>query len=159
LLGIPVPSRPLDGIDISPVWNDAMGERPSPLCFWKLNDRKLANRIEAPWIEPTWQEGTTPMAKLAGGKPTRTFTNNRYTKLPDNFSAGSRAIIEGDMKLVLHDRNDGDSVAELFNLVTDPGETENLLPSDSAAAAALRQQLTAWQHDVMKSLSGADYHK
>jgi hypothetical protein len=136
-----------------------MAERPTPLCFWKLNDRKLGDRIEGPWIEPAWQEGTTPLVKLSGGKPTRTFKNNRYTKLPDNFSAGSRAIIVEDMKLVLHDRRDDDFVAELFNLATDPGETENLLPSDSAAAAALQKRLAAWQQDVVKSLSGADYQK
>jgi arylsulfatase A-like enzyme len=159
LLGIAAPARPLDGIDISPAWNDAMAERPTPLCFWKLNDRKLGDRIAGPWIEPAWQEGTTPLVKLSGGKPTRTFKNNRYTKLPDNFSAGSRAIIVGDMKLVLHDRRDDDFVAELFNLATDPGETENLLPSDSAAAAALQKRLAAWQQDVVKSLSGADYQK
>jgi arylsulfatase A-like enzyme len=159
LLGIAAPARPLDGIDISPAWNDAMAERPTPLCFWKLNDRKLGDRIEGPWIEPAWQEGTTPLVKLSGGKPTRTFKNNRYTKLPDNFSAGSRAIIVEDMKLVLHDRRDDDFVAELFNLATDPGETENLLPSDSAAAAALQKRLAAWQQDVVKSLSGADYQK
>lgn len=157
LLKLSPPDRPLDGIDISPVWTDTMAERPTPLFFWKLNDRKLADRIKDPWIEPAWQEGTTPLVKLSRGKPTRSFKNNRYTNLPDNFLAGSRAIIAGDMKLVLHDRRDDDSVAELFNLATDPGETENLLPAAAADAAALKQQLAAWQRDVMNSLSGADY--
>jgi arylsulfatase A-like enzyme len=159
LLKISLPDRPLDGIDISPTWTKAAAERPAPLCFWKLNDRELADRIEAPWIEPVWQEGTTPLVKLSGGKPTRTFKNNRYAFLPEDFTSGSRTIIAGDMKLVLHDRRDGDAVAELFNLATDPGETENLLPANPAAASTLQQQLTAWQRDVMKSLSGADYHK
>ena len=159
LLKISLPDRPLDGIDISPTWTKAAAERPAPLCFWKLNDRELADRIEAPWIEPVWQEGTTPLVKLSGGKPTRTFKNNRYAFLPEDFTSGSRTIIAGDMKLVLHDRRDGDAVAELFNLATDPGETENLLSANPATASTLQQQLTAWQRDVMKSLSGADYHK
>lgn len=159
LLKIPPPDRPLDGIDTSAAWTDEMAERQTTLCFWQLNDRRLADRVEAPWIESDWQEGTTPLVKLSGGKPTRTFKNNRYAPLPDNFSAGSRAIIAGNMKLVLHDSRAGDSVTELFNLATDPGETENLLPVEPAAATTLKQQLAAWQRDVMKSLSGADYHK
>lgn len=97
--------------------------------------------------------------KLSGGKPTRTFKNNRYALLPEDFTAGSRAIIAGDTKLVVHDRRDGDAVAELFNLKADPGETDNLLPADPAAATTLQQQLAAWQRAVMKSLSGADYQK
>lgn len=159
LLEIPPPGRPLDGVDISPAWTDGMAERPTPLYFWKLNNRKLADRIEAPWIDPAWQEGTTPLVKLSGGKPTRSFTNNRYRNLPADFTAGDRAIIVGDMKLVLHDGRSGEPTAELFNLANDPGEIKNLLPADPAAAGSLRQQLVAWQRGVITSLSGADYRQ
>lgn len=58
-----------------------------------------------------------------------------------------RAVHDRQMKYV--SRQNGDKIDEsLFNLKTDPAETENLLTSRPEEAARLKQFLEAWQSEV-----------
>lgn len=58
-----------------------------------------------------------------------------------------RAARESSFKLVA--RTDGDRTEEfLFDIERDPGENTNLIESDTATAARLRQMLRAWESDV-----------
>ena len=41
LVGQPLPNRPLDGIDLMPLLDGKMTERPSPLHFWDYNTDSL----------------------------------------------------------------------------------------------------------------------
>src|SRR5690606_25097909 len=76
LVGAKPPDRPLDGISLKPLIAGAMTERPRPLCFWDF-DTSRENQGE-PYIEPSLQEGTTPLVKLMDGKATRGFRNYHH---------------------------------------------------------------------------------
>lgn len=156
LTGQPLPSRPIDGIDLTPVLDGKMTERPTPLKFWAFNTRAAEAKAE-PYIDPELQKGTTPLVKLAGGKATRDFTNYRHPTITDADYLGARAIIDGHFKLVVHEHKNGEPVRELFNLQTDPAEKVNIIASEPDIAGKLQTQLHEWQQSVLQSLTGADY--
>ena len=123
--------------------------------FWAYDTARLNGTKKEPYIDPKLQEGTTPLAKLSGGKATRDFINFKHpTPLTDADYHGPRAIIDGPFKLVIHDKKQ-----ELFNLEADPAEKTNLITQHPETATKLQTQLREWQHSVLKSLSGADYAK
>ncbi len=72
---------------------------------------------------------------------------------------GSRAIIDGHFKLVLHEPKTSTPKLELFDLETDPAEKTNLFAQQPALAQQLQTRLTEWQQSVLRSLTGADYKK
>ncbi|GDY19574.1 N-acetylgalactosamine-6-sulfatase [Verrucomicrobiota bacterium] len=158
ITGEPLPARPIDGIDLSPVLDGKITARPKPLYFWEFTGGSGKGKPE-PYIEPELQKGTTPLAKLMGGKATRDFTNHRHPTISDTDYAGPRAIIEGNLKLVIHDGRAGEPRRELFDLKSDPAEKTNLLEQQPAAAEKLQTALRDWQKSVLQSLTGADYAK
>ena len=66
-------------------------------------------------------------------------------------------MIEGRLKLVMHDQNNGALRQELFDIETDPAEKMNLIEEQRDRAEQLRAKLRAWQDSVLRSLTGADY--
>lgn len=157
LTGQPLPKRPLDGIDLTPVLDGTLTERPSPLFFWVYNTAGLTRSALKPWIDPELQTGTTPLVKLQGGKATRDFSNFRHPAISDGDYVGPRAIVDGRFKLVIHEQKNGDLLRELFDLQADPGEKANLIERHPAAVEALGSRLRDWQQSVLHSLTGADY--
>jgi arylsulfatase A-like enzyme len=156
LAGQPLPSRPLDGLSLKPLFDGRMPERPKPIAFWNARARPESAGPRKPYIEPELQKGTTPLVKLGpDGTPTRNFQNFHHPDIrPEDF-AGPRAIVDNRYKLVV----DGERGAskELFDLRADPAEKTNLIQSQPAVAAKLEQQLREWQQSVLTSLIGADY--
>ncbi|MBX3439888.1 MAG: sulfatase-like hydrolase/transferase, partial [Planctomycetaceae bacterium] len=159
LVGATLPDRPLDGVDLTPVLNGESVERSEPLCFWVYNRERLNAQTLSPWIEPSLQTGTTPLVKLMRGKPTRDFNNFRHPDITEDDYHGPRAIIDGDLKLVVHEEPEGNIRRELFQLRSDPAEKTDLSGVDPASAARLQARLREWQESVLTSLSGADYAK
>ena len=157
LTGQPLPKRPLDGMDLKPVLEGKLEERPAPLCFWQFNAAAAYKAGQQPWIAPELQSGTTPMAKLFGGKATRDFLNYRHPVIRDEDYLGPRAIIDGDYKLVIHEQKTGGPRIELFDLKTDPAEKTNLFGQQPDMAGKLQNRLRDWQKSVLRSLTGADY--
>ena len=156
MTGQPLPKRPLDGIDLSPVMNGTLFQRPSPLFFWDFNTGRFLAGNPKPYIEPALQEGTTPLVKRSGGKATRDFRNFIYPDIDDRDVLGARAILHGDHKLVIREKKEGKSV-ELFDLKVDPAEKNNLLEQKPELARELDTGLHDWQLSVLRSLTGADY--
>ncbi|MDP1592188.1 MAG: sulfatase-like hydrolase/transferase [Prosthecobacter sp.] len=159
LTGQPLPNRPLDGIDLTPVLDGTMTTRPTPQHFWMYDTRANAKAKQEPYIAPELQQGTTPLVKKAGGKATRDFTNFRHPVITEEDYLGARSIIEGDHKLVIHDLKQGEPRIELFDLKADPAEKTNLLEQKPELAKELQSKLRQWQDSVLKSLTGADYRK
>jgi arylsulfatase A-like enzyme len=159
LAGQPVPARPLDGMDLTPVLDGKLAVRRGPLCFWQFDTKRYAGAKPAPYIDPKLQEGTTPLAKLVGGKATRDFTNYHHPAVTESDYLGPRAVINGHFKLVIHEQRDGAPRRELFDLEADPGEKCDLLAQRGALAEELQSTLRAWQDSVLRSLTGADYKK
>ncbi|MBB5032360.1 sulfatase family protein [Prosthecobacter vanneervenii] len=158
LTGQPLPDRPLDGMDLLPVIDGKASERPKPLWFWQFDTSHLQKA--EPYIAPALQEGTTPLAKKAGGKATRDFSNFRHPQITDADYLGPRAIIDGRFKLVVHELKKGGAVKqELFDLFTDPAEKTDLSGQQPDTVKKLQSGLRDWQTSVLHSLTGADYQK
>ncbi len=152
-----LPSRPIDGVDLSSLLDGKMTERPKPLCFWEYSFRNVDQ--SKPYIDPALQEGTTPLAKKSGGKATRDFTNVHHASITEPDYLGARAIIDGSFKLVIHDRKKDGPAYELFDLKSDPAEKVNLTQQQPAIAERLKLKLRDWQKSTLESLTGADYVK
>jgi arylsulfatase A-like enzyme len=159
LAGQPLPSRPLDGVDLTPVFAGKLKERFTPLYFWEYNTARLGQTKPEPYLDPKLQIGTTPLVKLQGGKATRDFNNYRHPPLTEADYLGPRAIIEGNFKLVVHELKNDQVRSELFDLKADPAEKNNLFDQAPATARKLQTKLRDWQQSVLHSLSGADYPK
>lgn len=158
LIGQPLPDRPLDGISLKSMLTGEMEERPSPIAFWNhtitngADDRK-------PYIDPELQKGTSPLVKLMDGIPTRNFRNFHHPEIKESDYAGPRAILDNKYKLVIHGGTDDDAMRELFDIVEDPAEENNLIESQPDMALSLEQQLIKWQDSVLESLMERDYGK
>ncbi|MBX7209516.1 MAG: sulfatase-like hydrolase/transferase [Verrucomicrobiaceae bacterium] len=159
LVGQALPQRPIDGVDLMPLLDGKMTTRAKPLYFWEYSYNILRRSKPAPepYIDPKLQEGTTPLAKMAGGKATRDFNNFRQPPITDDDYLGARAIIDGNSKLVIHESKDGKAKLELFDLAADPAEKTDLFAKEPDLAKKLQGEMRDWQQSVLKSLSGADY--
>jgi len=157
LTGQPLPDRPIDGLSMVEVIDGKLDERPKPLYFWEFPIRNVTSRQPLAWIDPKLQEGTTPLVKRMGGKLTRDFLNYRHDEPNEKDLIGPGAIIDGQMKLVIHDQSDGEPRRELFDLKADPAEKTNLASQRIDESDMLGENLRAWQASVLRSLAGKDY--
>ncbi len=161
LAGIPVPNdRPLDGINLVPLLDGNLRERTAPIFFWGFDNRQRLKADPEAWIDPKWQEGTTPLVKLMGGIATRNFRNYHHPDIIESDYHGARVMLGNRHKLVIHDgKGDGEPNVELFDLRADPAEETNLAESEPAIVKAMQVELRTWQQSVLRSLTGADYGK
>lgn len=154
LVGAKVPDVPLDGIDLLPLLDGEMKERPEPIEFWNFQVEG-AGETKKPYIDPELQKGTTPLVKQMGGIYTRNFQNHHHAEITEIDFRGERAILTDDYKLVI-DGEKGTGV-ELFDLKKDPAESNNLAEAHPDIVQQLSEQLRNWQESVMNSLMGRDY--
>ncbi len=159
LTGQPLPDRPLDGINLTPLLDGKMTERSDPIFFWSYASARLDRLELEPWIDPKLQQGTTPLVKVLDGIATRNFKNWRHPRMSDADFDGPRTAVDNRFKLVLHDEEDGKLKRELFDLRADPAEKHNLIEQQPEVADKLQRQLRQWQESVLRSLGGADYQE
>jgi arylsulfatase A-like enzyme len=161
LAGMPIPNdRPLDGIDLVPLFNGNLDERPTPIFFWRFESRRRIKADQKPWIDPKLQEGTTPLVKFLGNIRTRNFINYHHPDIIESDYNGARVMLGNRHKLVIHDGKDnGAPSVELFDLRADPAEKINLAESERSTVNTMQTELRTWQQSVLKSLTGADYGK
>ena len=155
LTGTPLPNRPLDGIDLTPVIDGKMTERPSPIGFWSFDASGEAKN--KPYIDAELQRGTTPLVKMMGDIHTRNFRNFHHPNITDQDYAGSRVLLGNKYKLVVQNKRGGEPKSELFDIRADPAETKNLVTTKPKVAAAMQSELRDWQQSVLQSLKAADY--
>lgn len=155
LSGVSLPKRPLDGIDLTPLIDGQMDERPQSIGFWSF-DAKADARNEA-YIDAELQRGTTPLVKMMGDIYTRNFRNYHHPTILDEDYAGSRVLLGNRYKLVVQSKRGGKARTELFDLLNDPAETKNLVDAKPGITAKMTSELRNWQHSVLLSLTGADY--
>jgi len=159
LAGVQPPAdRDLDGVNLAGLLDGELDVRPKPIFFWDFNTRRQPNPKPKHWIDPKWQQGTTPLVKLMGGIPTRNFRNEHHPNITESDYNGARVMLGNRHKLVIHDgKGNRKPNVELFDLRTDPAEEKNLAEIEPATMKAMQAELRAWQQSVLKSLIGADY--
>ena len=138
-----------------------LGDHPLSFFLWRYNTARF-NGIPTPAIiDPKQQAGTTPLAKLSGGKATRDFRNVRHPgNIIDADFLGPRAILDGHHKLVIHDgKKSTEAKIELFDLEADTEEKTDLAKQQPEHVQQLQTKLRAWKESVLKSLTGGDYTK
>jgi arylsulfatase A-like enzyme len=157
LLGLkhPAPQRPLDGISLKPLIVDGtMTERPSPIGFWKYASQGEAQNGR--WISEELSRGTTPTTR----NPGILFQNYKHPVARTHDFGGEAAWTDNRYKLVLGEGRrggKGDARVELYDLLADPRETNDLSARHPDIVKRMTEQLHAWQRSVERSLSGADY--
>ena len=65
--------------------------------------------------------------------------------------------MDNDWKLVLDYRSGEDGGFELYNLVGDPSESNNLIRQQPDIAARMMKELSVWDASIERSIAGADY--
>lgn len=157
LVGADLPDRPIDGVDLIPLLSQEGKDRPGPLFFWSYDTRRLRGLDLEPWIDPELQKGTTPLVKLLDGSATRNFRNDHHPEITEADYLGARAAMGPRYKLLIHGRGDGGQRRELFDIIEDPGESNDLSEEKPEMVEALERELREWQDCVLRSLRGADY--
>lgn len=155
LAGQALPDRPLDGINLVSLLDGKMSSRPEPIYFWEYDTNWETSTERKPYIEPSLQDGTTPLVKQMSGKYTRSFVNFHHPVIQEADYAGPKAVLDNRYKLVLDGRRD--SGIELFDLTNDPYETTDLSSAMPTLVESMKDQLREWQDSVLNSLTGADY--
>ncbi len=157
LAEVSLPNRPLDGISLLPLIQGKMKHRSKPIFFWSYPTNRLSGReaTPEPYIQPELQEGTTPLVKFMGGKPTRSFRNYTHPEIGKPDYEGARVMLGDRYKLVI-DGSKG-SGAELFDMNSDPEEQSNLAKEKTEITSEMKSTLKEWQDSVLNSLLEADY--
>ncbi len=150
------PTRPLDGIDLAPLFAGEMQARRTPLYFWAY-DVKHEKAVQRPnYLPAQAQTGTTPLVKLMGDIATRNFTNYVHDTISPEDYLGTLAVIDGDHKLVVK-RSAKSQTTELFNLRSDRAETNDISNRNSHRVDQMLSAMQNWQESVLNSLTGHDY--
>ncbi len=157
MTGQPLPERPIDGTSLVPFFHDPSKQRTKPLFFWSINLDIVSNESLPPYIDPKFQEGTTPLVKMLRGKFTRTFLNFKYDQVSENDFTGERTMMKNQYKLVVEGKSPNEKGFELYDIQNDRGETINLADSFPEIVEEMQYQLHKWQESVLNSLTGADY--
>lgn len=157
MLGEDLPNRPIDGINLLPMFAGEKDSREEPIMFWNGSPRIEPGVAPRPYIDPKLQEGTTPLAKLMDGKATRNFRNIHHPDIKPQDFLGPRAVLDNHFKLVIHEQKNGEILKELFDVWIDPAETNNLIESYPKQAEEMEKILKDWQQSVLESLMGKDY--
>lgn len=145
---------PLDGISLVPLIEGKMKARPKPIGFWDHptpgvrtpSKEWMASLLEAQ------KEGKTvddpSRLRLDAGEIKKQYPLDRFP--------GHSAWLDWPWKLHRIEKDDSVTV-ELYHLVHDPQESEDLVEQEPAWAATMRAELEAWLASVVRSLNGADY--
>ncbi len=152
--GIDVPDRPLDGINLLPLIEAGVAERPQPVAFWGFPVGRFQQLTLQPWIAPDLQQGTTPLVKQMQGKFTRRFTNWQHPPIEPVDYTGTRALIGPRFKLLIHETQPGEPRVELFDLIADPAEKDSVANQHPEVVEQMQRELREWQESVLKCLTG-----
>ncbi len=133
------PVRPLDGISITELIEGNMKERSTPIAFWRFRGTKGDSYLPPDQLKGWW----------------RTFTNRTYSNPRTENFPGHAVLMDNRFKL----HQLGAKKYELYDIVADPKESQNLAKKHPDIVQRMSEQLHEWQRSVEKSLTGADYKK
>ena len=161
LTGQPLPARPIDGIDLTPVLDGKMTSAPSRSVSGIYNTDRFAG-VEAAALHRSPAAGRAPRrsSNSRAAKPPAIFTNFRHPaaqRQPTTSApAPSSTATSSSSSTKQRKATPG---CELFDLQADPAETNNLIEQQPAVAQKLQSQLRDWQDSVLQSLTGGGLRK
>lgn len=155
---------PLDGISLVGVLDGKIKTRPKPMGFWHhlgpgrltYSDRLMNKLLEAQ--KEGKEVGDTQRLDMDAGEITKMY--------PENSFPGHAAWLDWPWKLhriqrpfgSVRARSGNKSITlELYNLLQDPNEENNLIDEQADRAKSMQSQLEKWQISVIRSLNGKDY--
>lgn len=153
IAGATVDHQPLlDGIDLTPVIAGTQTQRP-PMGFWHGHTQgqgTWSDRIIKALLEAKAEGQPNP-------HPERILKNvEQFPAFGDDAMRGHAAWNAWPWKLHRIE-NKGKVTFELYDLVSDPMETNDISATEIQRVVAMRTELEAWQRSVLASWSGADY--
>jgi arylsulfatase A-like enzyme len=145
---------PLDGISLVPLIDGKMETRPQPMGFWdhptggiSTPSRKLMSELLE--LQKSGKEVDDPSRLcLDAGKITK--------KYPVDSFPGHAAWLDWPWKLHRIETKQ-DVKLELYNLVKDPDELNDLTAHNTRRVKMMKAELEEWQNSVISSLNGEDY--
>ena len=154
LVGVELPTRPLDGMSLKPLLDGELKQRSKPLGFWVYPTaghpvrsteilKAMASSLEA-GVEKDTHFPADP-GSLAKQYDT--------TQLP-----GHAAWLDAPYKL--HRIPEGKEFKyQLFDLSQDVQEKKDISETEGKRLEKMKQELEEWQKSVVNSLNGVDYAK
>ena len=146
----------LDGISLAPLLRGQKQVRKQPMGFWTYHNRGYGRHARR-MLEALRQE------QLDGNQQPAAPEGQIGHFHPADNLPGHSAWIEGDYKLhrIPVKKNATQFNYELYHLVNDPKESNNLLNEDKSRLAKrfgrMKADLVTWQQSVINSLNGRDY--
>ena len=146
----------LDGISLAPLLRGQKQVRKQPMGFWTYHNRGYGRHARR-MLEALRQE------QLDGNQQPAAPEGQIGRFHPADNLPGHSAWIEGDYKLhrIPVKKNATQFNYELYHLVNDPKESNNLLNEDKSRLAKrfgrMKADLVTWQQSVINSLNGRDY--
>ena len=158
LAGVALPKNQprLDGISLAPLLRGEKQVRKQPMGFWTYHNRGYGRHARR-MLEALRQE------QLDGNQQPAAPEGQIGHFHPADNLPGHSAWIEGDYKLhrIPVKKNATQFNYELYHLVNDPKESNNLLNKDKSPLAKrfgrMKADLVTWQQSVINSLNGRDY--
>ena len=146
----------LDGISLAPLLRGEKQVRKQPMGFWTYHNRGYGRHARR-MLEALRQE------QLDGNQQPAAPEGQIGHFHPADNLPGHSAWIEGNYKLhrIPVKKNATQFNYELYHLVNDPKESNNLLNEDKSRLAKrfgrMKADLVTWQQSVINSLNGRDY--
>ena len=149
----PQKTIPLDGIDVSGLFDGSLTKRPKPIGFW--------HHFQGG--QSTYSDSILKsiMAKQQAGKsppyaPARMKKDiDLFPQYPEDTAKGRAAWNDWPWKLI----STNGKRYELYNLEIDPKEAKDLSqsPEHQARLQQMQKDLKDWMRSVVHSINGADY--
>ncbi len=151
--------HPLDGIDISGVFSGSMTTRTKPMGFWHLftgGQSTYSDKILKAIMEKQHAHEPTPHDPYRMRKDV-----DEFPQYPDDYSVGHVGWNDWPWKLHRIGQKDKTVTYELYNLVEDPNEANDLAkdPAQKERLEQMKKDLQAWATSVIHSINGLDYKK
>jgi len=156
ITGVKVRNQPpLDGISLVPLIEGKMKSRPKPIGFWQYpgggvktpSAKWMAELLEA-------QKAGRVISDSSRLRLDAAVISRRY---PEDSFPGHAAWLDWPWKLHRIQDKNGRVTYELYNLVEDPEEKNNLYQSRPERAESMNTALEDWLKSVVRSLNGEDY--
>jgi arylsulfatase A-like enzyme len=148
-------NRPLDGISLLPVLDNRMESRTQPMGFWHYPVPGIPTP-SASWMAELLEAQRN--GNMVGDSARLRLEDIQIkTQYPLDSLAGHAAWLDWPWKLHRIQDEAGDIRWELYQLVNDPLESEDLSGDEPGRAAEMRTALEKWQRSVVRSLYGLDY--